>query len=299
MATIPPIVSTMITTYPKLNDSNWFTWIKKMKMVFLAAGLDGVVSGSPPSEKTQKDRWDKLDGLMLPYLYTAIEEDFQFLVEDEDTASAGWAKLKEHFQRSTLGARMVARKEFYDITHDPSRPISHYVQSVLAAKNKLTSLGCTITDTEVMDILLMRLNPSYHPVRITILSQKSEPKLEDVKAILTASSASDDVIIKSEPVEELLAAAHVDRSKKVSQVDDRGLCWCDMDRDGVCHRCGRPGHVAARCMYNMPQSIKDWILTSRAPSPSSSSQEKASFALVVQDDYDYYDSDMNGGPHLI
>jgi len=150
MATIPSIVTTMITTNPKLNHSNWFTWIKKMKMVFLAAGLDGIVSGSAPSDKTQKDRWDHLNALMLPYLYMAIEEDFQYLVEDEDSASSAWTKLKDHFQCSTLGARMVARKEFYDITHDPNRPISHYVQSVLAAKSKLVSLGCTITDTEVM-----------------------------------------------------------------------------------------------------------------------------------------------------
>jgi hypothetical protein len=299
MATIPTIVTTMITTNPKLNDSNWFTWIKKMKMVFLAAGLDGIASGSAPSEKAQKDRWDKLDSLMLPHLYMAIEEDFQYLVEDEDTASAGWAKLKDHFQRSTLGARMVARKEFYDITHNPNRPISQYVQSVLAAKSKLVSLGCAITDTEVMDVLLMRLDPSYHPVRITILSQKSEPKLEDVKAILTASSASHDVIIKSEPVEELLAAARVDHSKRVSQVDDKGLRWCDTDRDGVCHRCGRPGHIAARCMYSMPQSIKDWIINSRLPSPSPS-QEKASYASAVYQNYDYdSDSDSGVGPWLI
>ena len=298
MATIPSIVTTMITTNPKLNHSNWFTWIKKMKMVFLAAGLQGgIMSGSPPSDKAQRDKWDQLNTLMLPYLSLAIEEDFQYLVEDEDTVSAAWTKLKDHFERSTLGARMVARKEFYDITHDPNRPISQYVQSVLAAKSKLVSLGCTITDTEVMDVLLMRLDPSYHPVRITILSQKSEPKLEDVKAILTASSASHDVIIKSEPVEELLAAARVDRSKRVSQVDDRGLRWCDIDRDGVCHRCGRPGHIAAWCMYSMPQSIKDWIITSQAPSPSLPSQEKASY-VFAQQDYDN-DSDTDVGPRLI
>jgi hypothetical protein len=192
---------------------------------------------------------------------------------------------------------MVAWKEFYDITHDPNRPISQYVQSVLAAKSKLVSLGCTITDTEVMDILLMQLDPSYHPVRITILSQKSEPKLEDVKAILTASSTSYDVIIKSEPVDELLAATRADHSKKVSQVDDKGLCWCDTDRDGVCHRCGRSGHIATRCMYNMPQSIKDWILKSRVPPPSPPPREKASYAVMYQD-YDY-DSDPGVGPHLI
>jgi hypothetical protein len=287
----------MITSNPKLNDSNWFTWIKKMKMVFLAAGLDGIVSGSVPSEKAQKDKWDKLDVLMLPHLYMAIEEDFQYLVEDEDTSSAGWAKLKEHFQRSTLGARMVARKEFYDITHDPNHPISQYIQSVLAAKSKLVLLGCTITDTEVIDILLMQLDPSYHSVHITILSQTSEPKLEDIKAILTASSASHDVIIKSEPVDELLTAARADHSKKVSQVDDKGLHWCDTDRDRVCHCCGHSGHIAARCMYNIPQSIKDWILKSRVPPPSLPPQEKASYAVMYQD-YDY-DSDPGVGPHLI
>ncbi|KIM45014.1 hypothetical protein M413DRAFT_9200 [Hebeloma cylindrosporum] len=120
MATIPIAVTTMITTNPKLNNSNWFSWIKKMKMVFLAAGLDGIVSESIPTEKPKKDKWDQLNALMLPYLYMAIEEDFQYLVEDEDMASAAWEKLKAYFQHSTLGARMVAWKEFYDIQHDPA-----------------------------------------------------------------------------------------------------------------------------------------------------------------------------------
>ena len=60
-------------------------------------------------------------------------------------------------------------------------PFLTMLQSVLATKSKLISLGCTITNTEVMDIFLMWLDPSYHPVYITILFQKSKPKLEDVK----------------------------------------------------------------------------------------------------------------------
>ena len=73
MATIPTAVTTMITSNPKLDESNWFTWIKKMKMVFLAAGLDGIVSGSPPTKKTQKDM---LNQQMLAYLYMAISDDY-------------------------------------------------------------------------------------------------------------------------------------------------------------------------------------------------------------------------------
>jgi hypothetical protein len=112
---IPSSVTTMITSNPKLDDTNWFTWIKKMKMVFLAAGLDGVVSGTPPLDHTEKERWDKLNRQMLAYLHMAISDDFQHLVEDEATASDAWVKLKAHFERSTFSARMIARKEFHEM----------------------------------------------------------------------------------------------------------------------------------------------------------------------------------------
>ena len=88
MAIIPTTITTMITSNPKLDESNWFTWIKQMKMVFLAAGLDGIVSGSLPTEKSQKEKWDTLDWQVLAYLYMAISDDFQYLVEDKATASS-------------------------------------------------------------------------------------------------------------------------------------------------------------------------------------------------------------------
>lgn len=270
--TIPSAITSMITAIPKLDDSNWFTWIKKMKMIFLAAGLEGIISGSPPTDTDQRTRWDTLNRQMLAYLYIAISDDFQYLVEDETTASDGWIKLQEYFQRSTFGARMMARREFYEITHDSSRPLSQYIHSVTAAKKKLESLGCTVSDTELKDVLLIHLHSSYDPVRITILAQKTEPSLDDIKIILTSSAASDGIITKTEPVDEVLVTC-IDHSKKAIPVDDKGFRWCDTDRDGVCHRCGRSGHIAARCMYNMPQLVKDWIMSSRFPLPSSSVPE--------------------------
>jgi hypothetical protein len=42
--------------------------------------------------------------------------------------------------------------------------------------------------------------------------------------------------------------------------------WCSDDpreyhREGVCFRCGKHGHVAAKCVANMPHSIKAKILS--------------------------------------
>jgi len=77
-------------------------------MVFLATGLDGIISGSLSTEESQKEKWDTLDQQMLAYLYMAISDDFQYLVKDEARALAGWDKLVAYFQCSTLGAWMVA-----------------------------------------------------------------------------------------------------------------------------------------------------------------------------------------------
>jgi hypothetical protein len=237
----------------------------------------------------------------------AISDDFQHLVEDEATASEGWKKLQDHFQRSTFSARMIARKEFHEITHDPSRPLLQYIHSVMAAKKKLKSLNCTVSEEEVKDVLLMRLDPSYDPVRISILAQKTEPSLEDIKSVLTSSSATE-IIVKTEPMDNVLAV-RVDRSQKADPIDDKGFRWCEIDRDGVCHRCGHPGHIAARCMFNMPQSVKNWIMSGRAPplssssptphekpSPSPAPQENAGFAYMSS-----YgpDSESGVGPLLI
>ena len=105
---IPASVTNMISTIPKLNDSNWFEWSKKMKMAFLGADID---------------------------------------------------------------------------------------------RKKLESLGCKINDIEFKDILLMHLDSSYHSVCTTILAQKTEPSLDDIKSILTSSAAADIIEVKVEDQE--------------------------------------------------------------------------------------------------
>jgi len=165
MTTIPSAVTTLISSLPKLNNSNWFLWSKKMKMVFLAAELPGIVGGNVPTEPREKTAWDRRDTMMLAYLFMVIEEDLQYLVEEEESASVAMKKLREHFERSTMSMQIMARRELYDIVHDVSKSISHYVQSLLAARQKLEAFGCKIDDTEFKDVLLMHLHSSLHSIR--------------------------------------------------------------------------------------------------------------------------------------
>jgi hypothetical protein len=152
----------------------------------------------------------------------------------------------------------------------------------------MEALGCKIEDIEFKDVLLMHLDESFHAARISILTQSVEPSLDDIKRILTSSTSANNVTIKIEPQDTALAArsrfSRFDKSTRSGRdplVDDKGYRWCDINSDG-CYRCGKTGHVASRCMYNMPQHVKDYIMNSRSLSPSRSSNQHGNSTQVHQ-----------------
>ncbi|KZV86516.1 hypothetical protein EXIGLDRAFT_577386, partial [Exidia glandulosa HHB12029] len=158
--------------------------------------------------------------------------------------------LKAHFDMPSMFSRIHAREEFYAVEHDISLPIDAYIHAVTEAKARLTALGVTISDDEFKDVLLMRLDPSFHAIRTNIVTQRTEPKLEEAG-----------------PQHGLAARGMRNSSRTPSsaratpnpgRVDSRNFTWCDTTTDN-CHRCGRSGHIAARCMLDMPQHVRDWI----------------------------------------
>ncbi|KAJ7716657.1 hypothetical protein DFH07DRAFT_715040, partial [Mycena maculata] len=149
--------------------------------------------------------------------------------------------------------------------------IDVYINKVRAAAKVLKGLKCDPGDIETTDILLMNLHPSWVTVRTTITSNKDEQKLDDVIGILNGSTV--ELPVKEEDEGPVLAMAasgprfgsggrkggagggnggsHQDHS-----FDDKGYHWCDPTNENHCHRCGRSGHIAARCIHDMPQHIK-------------------------------------------
>jgi len=275
----------LLSKVPNLNASNWHEWNKGMKMFFLGAGVTGIASGSSPTDPAELASWTKIDRQITAYIYSKVDDEYLYLLDDLESGAAAFQALKAHFQRSTMGLRMQARKELYAVVHDPSKPVSFYIQALTSAKQKLAALGCTVEETEFKDLLLMNLDPSFHPIRTTLLAQKIEPTLDDMKSLLNSSTSAEDY----SSTHHHSAAAYYSHGKGKNgsygrngngdghgqgnrngngngnssdgMVDDKGFRWCDTTNEHGCHRCGRPNHIAARCMYNMPQAIKDHLFT--------------------------------------
>ncbi|KZP19321.1 hypothetical protein FIBSPDRAFT_694216, partial [Athelia psychrophila] len=186
--------------------------------------------------------------------------------------TGAYTKLKTKFEASNFSRRVALRKAFYGAEHDPSLPVEVFVQSVLKARAQLVLVGVEIDDVAAKDVILMNLDSSYATVKTSLLTQPSEPTLETIRTILSSSSnfvdpeISPTITIKSEPGETALAASHSSHGSSATphressggegKKDSQGLTWCDSTNDSHCHRCGRTGHYALRCVRDMPPEIK-------------------------------------------
>lgn len=262
---------------------------------------------------------EAMDSSILFFVWGSLADDFKYLADDKDTALDAWKAILNQFQKSNIGHRLQARQALYTISHDPSKPISHYINSVEKAVSVLRDLSVKIEDLELGDILLMNLHESYSTVRTTILTAKEEPDLATIKSILLSSSVSaltsaPTINVKQEA--DITQAANIARSghrfkptpslptpipsaplppsrSQSHPVDSKGFRWCNPVNEGHCHRCGRAGHVARLCIFDMPQHIKDWVMrgpplspSSRSPSPVQD-QQTSHLAYTHQDEEDY------------
>jgi len=98
-------------------------------------------------------------------------------------------------------------KVFYDTKHDPSKPIEIYIHKVINAKAQLTTMGHKVDDIEVKDVILMNLHSTYETVKLSLLTQPTEPSLNVICSILTSSSPIIDALfaVQSEGTEMALA----------------------------------------------------------------------------------------------
>ncbi|KAJ7785149.1 hypothetical protein DFH07DRAFT_763757 [Mycena maculata] len=161
-----------------------------------------------------------------------------------------------------------------------------------------------------MDILLMNLQPLWSGVRTSITSNKDEQKL-----ILNGSTV--DPPVKDEDDETLLGAMAAGHARFGSggrrggagggngysgggssvharggrygggsgnhPTDEKGHHWCDPTNENHCHRCGQSGHIAARCIHNMPQHIKDWVMGNPSHERSHAAAESAQHVHTYDD----------------
>ncbi|KAJ7502313.1 hypothetical protein B0H11DRAFT_664856 [Mycena galericulata] len=233
-----PISSALLDGLKKLADldeSTWGEWEKTMTMFFRGCGATFIADATDTSGVP--DEGKALDGELVWTIYSHVHADYKGIIEDEKSGLAAWRKLKARFEKSTRSRRITARTNFYRAEHDPFLPIDVYINKVRAAAKVLKGLKCDPGDIETTDILLMNLHPGAH-------GNGNGGGSGGNRYNGGGGHGSGGG-----------GGSHQDHS-----FDDKGYHWCDPTNENHCHRCGRSGHIAARCIHDMPQHIKDWVM---------------------------------------
>ena len=125
-------------------------------------------------------------------------------------------------------------------------------------------------------MILLHLNESFSSVQSALITPKEEPKLSEIIAAVKEHEAHM-AITSGLPkgmsgsngiADEQAYLAGKQRKQgglrksvqKVSEID-----WGNSQgQDGICFCCGCAGHLAAKCIADMPQEVKDSIISGTA-----------------------------------
>ncbi|KAJ6553995.1 hypothetical protein DFH09DRAFT_1085394 [Mycena vulgaris] len=106
--TITSALTNVLTTVAPLDATNWSKFGKGWRIFLLGFDALWVTNDTGPAA----DNADQvsLDRMLVPYLYSKVTDDYQYLIEDATSAFAAWKALKAHFEKSNMTNRFVVRE---------------------------------------------------------------------------------------------------------------------------------------------------------------------------------------------
>ncbi|KAF8572589.1 hypothetical protein K439DRAFT_1625676 [Ramaria rubella] len=190
---MPPTIFELLQTFDeqnKFNGSNYASWVAEFNMTFgedtnFMSHINGTSTMS-----TNNSIWLAADHHARSALYKTISSNVirsaHFKpTSPPQTVNAVWLSLKAEYQKDSCTTHFELKKCLYNPTHDVTKPISMYIQDIVTAAKALTLLGHEPAAMDIVDSILMNLDPSFAIVCTLLTTQTSEPSLAAVKKALT------------------------------------------------------------------------------------------------------------------
>ncbi|KAF7340496.1 hypothetical protein MSAN_02121000 [Mycena sanguinolenta] len=277
------------------DGNNWGSFSKDTQVFFQLEGNWEIVNGTKkkPSDADEAEKWTRQNERAYSMIYFLLGADYRSIIADVSTGVEAWKLLKDEYQKDSSALRLALRNQLYSIRHDPKQPISVYIEAIRTVACQLKAIGHEVKPEDLADIILLRLHPSFSSIRSTLSNVTPFPKLDDLISAIKAYelqetlSSSVEQTIKKEEEEEVMKEKedHAMLTREGRKGVKGKFDWGNSkDKEGVCHRCGLSGHIARRCVADMPDDVKAKILTSRPDAGIADDDEV--IILGVEDDSD-------------
>ena len=212
---------------------------------------------------------------MYALIYLLVSSDEHHVIAQASIGSDVWPFLKAKFEKDVASNCLNLRNNFYNVTHDPSKPATKFINTIQFISHQLAIIKHPLHATEIIDMILLCLHESFSPVCSTLITCKEEPTLTEIITAVKeheAHMAMTNCLPKRTSGSNEIGSENIyfaGRQQKQGGVQ-RSASKAEVDwgnskgKDGVCFCCGCPGHVAAKCIAEMPQEVKDHIISGTA-----------------------------------
>ncbi|XP_021770425.1 uncharacterized protein LOC110734565 [Chenopodium quinoa] len=168
----------------KVQFSPWATLFRNTAKVYpILDHIDSTVSRPPDVED---GLWDRLDVVVLQWIYGTIHTDLLYRILDEKaTSMVAWGKLRDLFQDNE-GTRVVhLENQFGMIKLENCSSLADNCQRLKAISDQLTALGHPISEERLVLQLAGKLTSDYAMVA-TLIQQASPLPSFSVQSMLHA-----------------------------------------------------------------------------------------------------------------
>jgi hypothetical protein len=195
----------LLASVGKLDASNYNTWSFDIRQVLEQAELWPVTIGSvtQPASGPERAEWIAKSGKAYNWisLTVGLEQRVTIvgLVDQANRGPAAWEALLVRNASNTTVARVEIKRRMYSTRHDHTKPISEYISKIISCGHELRGIGVAVGPTDVQDVILANLPPSFASYGSSIMLQPGNISIEALSRLLVEYEKQMQESFASEP----------------------------------------------------------------------------------------------------
>ena len=183
-------VSPFIPIVLDLAAHNYYRWRHLFDLHLGHCNLHTHVAATT-APRSDDPKWVKDDLAIVQWFYTRISTDiFNMLDHDGATAAEIWASLHQLFQSNSDARKNVLHTELRNMSQGGA-PVNLFCLRIKAIGDELRELGDTISDSQLINIVVVGLNEELDKQASFIPMMWSPPTFAEVRSMLQLAAETE------------------------------------------------------------------------------------------------------------
>ncbi|KAI3796959.1 hypothetical protein L1987_39646 [Smallanthus sonchifolius] len=140
---------------------------------------------TPPPPPPPSASWDRIDAIVLQWIYGTISEDLlDTILKPDTTAYAAWTTLCNHFQDNKITRAVQLKQKFVNTRLDDFPNPSAYCQALKILADQLANVDAPVDNDSLVIQLILGLNEQYEGIATILQQMKPLPAFTEARSKL-------------------------------------------------------------------------------------------------------------------